>query len=539
MMDKPPLVRSTEQPKIETNRDIKEGWQTLSPIAFLHFLVSWFKFLFSNVIYLIPALALSYKSILEHPYIWLPGIAVVLIILALFAFISFKVYRYRLTASNIEIRSGIFNKTHLNLPFSRVQNVKIEQPVYYRLSGHACVQLDTAGSAKNEAKLIALKLDLAQQLKAQIQQHSPNEQGLEEQENSAENADNNNLSSHSVDTQQEVELNRRQLSDLIIHGISSNRIWIFLGGLAPFYNKILDSAEAWLANLGIDFKKLFSLTSHSILEVGLYALSLTMLIMLVLISFSVLGAIISFYGFTLSKQGDKYIRRSGLFTKHEVSMRLSRLQMIIQKQDWLDVVLKRINLKLEQGGAGRKNPSASAANNKIIVPSIKPEECQRLIDDAYPGNILSTLIQQHGFTPISKAFILRNIIFVLLPIWLAFSLFFIINDNWIALAPVTLALILLSMLVILRWKRWGIAKDKNFVYLRKGLFGVDYHCFPTFKLQQTQFKQNLLMRRSQLASVKFVLASGAIEVPMMTEHFAYQFIDQGLYQVESSRKSWM
>jgi len=35
--------------------------------------------------------------------------------------------------------------------------------------------------------------------------------------------------------------------------------------------------------------------------------------------FSVTGAIFSFYGYTLSKVEGRYIRRSGLFTKHEVS----------------------------------------------------------------------------------------------------------------------------------------------------------------------------------------------------------------------------
>jgi putative membrane protein len=94
-------------------------------------------------------------------------------------------------------------------------------------------------------------------------------------------------------------------------------------------------------------------------------------------------------------------------------------------------------------------------------------------------------------------------------------------------------------LVVLRWKRWGVARDQNFVYLRKGLIGIDYYCFPTYKLQQTQFKQNLLMKKRQLATVKFVLASGSLKVPMLNEKLAYQLIDEGLYKVESVQKSWM
>ena len=86
---------------------IKNDWQVLSPVAILYFTVSVFKHLFGNLIYLIPVLAVSYKSVLEHPYIWLPSILVMFALITLFAFVSFKVYRYRLTEDNIEIRSDL------------------------------------------------------------------------------------------------------------------------------------------------------------------------------------------------------------------------------------------------------------------------------------------------------------------------------------------------------------------------------------------------------------------------------------------------
>jgi putative membrane protein len=519
-----------------------DDWQVLSPVAILYFTVSVFKHLFGNIIYLIPVLVVSYKSVLEHPLVWLPAISVVFVLLTLFAFASFKVYRYRLTEDNIEIRSGIFSKKHLNLPFSRVQNIKIEQPIYYRFTGHACLQLDTAGSAKSEAKLIAIKLDFAQQLKMQIQSQVQTDTTATRQHNmstSTAELTTDAAGDQKYKSQQEKVLNQRKLSDLVIHGITSNRIWIFLGGLAPFYDNIFNAISEWLSTLGIDLTELFSLQTHSLFEVGLYALSLTMLVVLVLVGFSVMGAIVSFYGYTLSKLDDKYIRRSGLFTKHEVSMRLSRLQMIVQKQDWLDVLLKRINLKFEQTNAFSQNQDSSATSNKIIVPSIKVAESQALIDDAYPNNELNALICSHGFSAISKRFILRNVVFVLMPMWLIMISGAIRNNNPIAVLLISLLFAGLCALVVLRWKRWGIARDEHFVYLRKGLIGVDYYCFPTHKVQQTQFKQNLLMKKRQLATVKFVLASGALKVPMIPERLAYQLIDESLYQVQSCQKSWM
>jgi putative membrane protein len=538
-MDNLPSASATDSEKTPEILQTIDDWQVLSPIAILYFTTSVFKHLFGNLIYLIPALAVSYKSVLEKPFIWLPSILVAFALLMLFAFVSFKVYRYRLTEDNIEIRSGIFSKKYLNLPFSRVQNVKIEQPLYYRLTGHACLQLDTAGSAKNEAKLVAIKLEFAQQLKTRIQSQVQNNTTETDKENTCANGKEQQVQSADSAVTKETLLNTRKLSDLVIHGITSNRIWILLGGLAPFYDNIFDSVAEWFTSLGIDLTELFSLQTHSLVELGLYALSLTMLVMLVLVSFSVIGAIISFYGYTLSKLDDKYIRRSGLFTKHEVSMGLSRLQMIVQKQDWLDVLLKRINLEFEQNNSIGKNQSLSATSSKITVPSIKPHECQALINDAYPDNSLNTLVCNNGFEPISKRFILRNILLVLMPLWLIATSITLLNDRLMIAALVSALFVGLCGLVVLRWKRWGIARDQNFIYLRKGLIGVDYYCFPIYKLQQTQFKQNLLMKKRQLATVKFVLASGSLKVPMITEELGYKLIDEGLYKVESSQKSWM
>jgi putative membrane protein len=123
-MDNLPSSSATDSENPAEKFQTIDDWQVLSPIAILYFTVSVFKHLFGNLIYLIPALAVSYKSVLEHPFIWLPSILVAFALLTLFAFVSFRVYRYRLTADNIEIRSGIFSKKYLNLPFSRVQMSK-------------------------------------------------------------------------------------------------------------------------------------------------------------------------------------------------------------------------------------------------------------------------------------------------------------------------------------------------------------------------------------------------------------------------------
>ncbi len=518
-------------------------WQRLSPIAILFFAFSFIQALAGQVIYIAPAVVVGYKQLSENPWIWLPALATLTTVLVISALLKFYYFQYRLTKNTIEIRAGVFKKSHTNLPFSRIQNVKLEQPIYYRLSGYACLQLDTAGSVKQEVKVAALPLAFAEALKQQIlAQHAQSkyDKSIDKADDPAESTYTKHATHLNegklVDTSQHVEtlLNTRSLKDLIIHGVTSNRIWIFLGASAPFIDNFYEFISDKLLSFGFDLSDAFNLATHSWLQVGLYALTLTFLIMFALTLFSVLGSIMTFYGYTLSKTDDKYIRRSGLLTKHEVTMRLSRLQMIVQKQDWLDMVLKRINLKFDQSDANQRGGS-NGVNNKIMVPSVTPQQSKQLINDVYPENQLSTI----QFTPISKHFLVRYLAYTLLPLFILCQTLLLINEQYELTVTALIPFTFIAFLMVMRWLRWGFASDDNFIYVRKGYVGIDYYCFPIYKVQQTTFKQSVMMKKNQLARSKVVLASGTITVPYINEEHAYDLLNDTLYQVESCEKSWM
>jgi len=530
----PSLNNTTEEQNVNQ-------WQRISPIAMVYFVIKFIYALFGNVIYIAPAILVGYKQILANPHIWLPVAVVVLALIALGTFLNFYFFQYRLTDDHIEIRSGVFAKKHVNLPFTRIQNVKLEQPIYYRPFNYTCLQLDTAGSAKQEAKVVALKVEFAEQLKKEILASHKLATANESILNDNISALDSNTSEQSINqsvekiSENEVVLNRRSVKDLVIHGLTNNRIWIFIGGMAPFFEQIGRGIVDFFNALGIDIENLLTIADKPWWQIGLYALTLTFLVMLAISLFSVAGSIISFYNYTLSKTADRYIRRSGLLTKHEVSMRLSRLQMVVRQQDWLDLLLKRINLKFEQSNANMQDFQPGAQNNKIIVPSIKPEQCQELIADVYPKNQLMTI----DYQGISKHFLIRNILYIITPLVLSLSAFVLFIDKAIALYVIVPVFALLSVMVIFRWLRWGFASDENYLYIRKGMFGVDYYCFPRYKVQQTTFKQSWFLRKRQLASVRFVLAAGGQNIPFIPQVQAYQLIDNALFEVESTRKSWM
>jgi putative membrane protein len=502
-------------------------WNKLSPISIVYFAIRSI-FVFANTFfYLIPVLAINFNKIKEQPLIIVAVVAGILTIFIVMGVLNYWFYRFRVGSDRIEIKQGIFKKSHIDLPFARIQNVKLSQPLYYRINDYSCIELDTAGSAKQEANIVALKTDLAKQFRVKILETATESKGDFSATGPAVTGGASN----------EVILNHRSMRDLVIHGLTNNRIWIFLGALAPFYGSISDFLSQVFESIGFDAEAYFSIETQAWWEFGLHVLSVAMLIILVVVLFSVVGAILMFYKYTLSKTKDRYIRRSGLLTKHEVSMKLSRIQIMVQAQDWLDVLLGRVNLSFEQNtsGVASANKSDGQMSNKLLVPSVTIAESLALMKSAMPSQTLAEQV----FKPISKRYILRGLLLIALPVGgLLFTAIFR-NDLYVAASVACSAFAFIGAIFVIRWKRWGYSYDNEYFYIRRGLFGVNYYCFPMYKVQQAQFKQSIFIRPYQLASLKVVLASGVKLVPYMPASEVKNIINCILDQLVIDKRSWM
>ena len=110
-------------PVVENSKD----WQRISPIALLFFTERLIKFFVGNLVAFLPALYFGYDGLKENPQLGLAIIVGILLFICLTTFLNYYFFQYRLTQDHIEIRSGVLSKKHINLPFSKIQNVKLVQ----------------------------------------------------------------------------------------------------------------------------------------------------------------------------------------------------------------------------------------------------------------------------------------------------------------------------------------------------------------------------------------------------------------------------
>lgn len=509
-------------------------WRRVSKIAVVYYMLQFVKHLVGQFVYLIPAFIALGNLFKNNPYLITPISLGIVSLIAVSGILSYYFFRFRIVDGAIEIRSGIFVRKQLNLPYTRIQNVKFEQPLYYRITDHVVVELDTAGSSKSEAKLAALFRPLAEALKREVMMSKQSATETQSSELTDAEEDSNRQGSLG----DEVLVIDRSLSDLIIHGLTNNRVWIILGAAAPLFDEFAENLGSIAQYVGFDGSQWFSLESNGWFGVGLAIFTTFVFVMMLISLLSVLGSIVTYYNFKLTRQDDRYIRRSGLFTKREVVMPLRRLQMISIRQDWLDRLLKRANVHYEQiGSQQHNNPNQPQAQQKVMVPSVRLEEVNELIHDSlsHPN------LENRTYQPIHHRFLVRMIAFIGAPVALIAAVVVgLITETAVFSALTFGALIaVFSAIFYQRWKRWGIDIDERYVAVRNGFFGVNQRLFERHKVQQVTLSQSVFMKRHNLYDLYIVLASGGVHIPCLNAEHALLVRDACLLTVERDGKSWM
>jgi len=522
----PPPPKRPAAPMSESNTFVPGQWHRLSPWAIAHFAQ---KGIVENVKLLIFGgasawLGSSRARGFDLP--WMIPVAIVALVL-IGSTIAYVFYRYRVVDDAIQVRRGALRKQHLNLAFSRIQNISIEHPFYFRPLGRVTVRIDGAGSKGEEVNVAALGLSQAQALRdfvlrrKQLGGPASSPGDVPATETSAPHA--------------EEPFYSRSVPDLILHGLTNNRAFIVVAAIFGFLVQSGFSPIELAQRLGIEFDVViggFSLVRFAVLVVLSFIAVIGMLAL-----FSVLVSIFAYYGFTIYRTQDRLTIRRGLLTRHEIHIRKSRIQTIHLRQDWLDRVLGRYNVILERisHSPAQGNPMA-AQTRRILVPSVRASETAIVTDEILPG----CRPEQLTFTPIHPRYF-RKLTLIVSALYLsAFGIMQLLPNTPEWLFALLLAAWPVHVLSIyLHWKAGGLAVDGDIVVVRSGAIGIDYRLFAADKVQDIAHVQSLLMRRHALSSLRVNTASTTIGVPYLPTSFVQRVVDYCAWRVESSARSWM
>jgi putative membrane protein len=270
---------------------------------------------------------------------------------------------------------------------------------------------------------------------------------------------------------------------------------------------------------------------------GLIILVSILALFLLLPLISVIGALFRHYGYTLTVEGETYRKNSGLFSRHDESLKRHKIQALVLKQNFVARLFKRTNIQLKVASAGVGVEQGQLPNLKatFLVPALHAQEVVELTSDFLPG----CEVDKVEFSRINlRRFATVILGMVLLPISLAPTTVLVLLASWKFMA-VPLLLIGIGWFVVYQfWKKIAYAVVGEYGFVRSGFIGTSTTIFPLFKVQRVEIRQTPGQRRKSLAYLTIHLASHSMKIPYMKVKDAIGLRDLILYHVESTDRPW-
>ena len=440
------------------------------------------------------------------------GVVVIAILSMVIAIIAFFRFYFHVENDELVVEQGILNKKKTTIPFDRIQTINIEQNLIHQFFKVVKVEVDTAGTDKSEFSFDALKMDMAEQLRAIIltRKSKLKKVSSESQEIAA------------VIEEPSREILKVEIPQLIKIGLTENHLksgWIIFAFGYWIYESLTD--------VGVDvesYRSEFDVSPTITLIIFLIALFMAASLII-----SLVRTILLYFELRFLRIGNGFRVTSGLFTKKNVAALDNKIQMLSFADNPLMKLLGYKNLLLKQASSVELTSKSS-----IKIPGC----LQYQIDDV--TNTLYGKRNQSGilFYPVDIRYFIRSSIYITLFCLLIIVPGFFLNQPWmIALGSFLLAYLILITYLNYRKTKYGF-NDKMIV-VKGGTFGDKTTMFPLYKLQSVALKQNIYQRRRDLATVVLYTASGGTSIPYIDKRLAQSIMNYMLYKVESDNRKWM
>lgn len=417
---------------------------------------------------------------------WLPMIGVgALVVVSIWQYLTF---RYRIEDDRLIVRSGLLERSVRQIPYSRIHNVAIHQSLLHRLMDVAEVRLESAGGTRPEAQMRVLRLPEALALEQLIRDrgqavHAGADAGPA-----------------SAPAPAGITLLALSSWEVVKLGLISNRGMIVVAGAFALAFQALPDRMA--GRLLVDYgREAFGYASGfaaTWMAKGLVLLAVVGAALLLIRAFSVLLALLRYYGFRLQRQGRRLTVERGLLARSRSSVPRRRIQAWTMTEGVLHRLFARRTLDIDTAsarGADGQGDASAQRGLDALAPIAPPATCDAIVRDV----ALLPDWPPQAWRPLHPRAWQRLVIGDVLMTAIGCAVLVWFFQAWGALALLWLPW---SIFVARRHAaRAGYAVDASLVAVREGWWTRHWRFAEVGKLQAVELRQSPLDRRYGMASV--------------------------------------
>lgn len=497
-------------------------WHRCSPISVIYFLIKNIQISFN----MWPAIAGVLVVQDFRQFLFSYGAFILLAILLASAFLSYWFFQFTFDSKKIVLHTGFLNKKKLTLNFERVQEVNLEQVVYFRPFGLWTLGLESAGSKEKEIDIPGLKQSLAEEIKALY---------LEQKKDTAstvtESSENEAAFDQNASASAKNAFLRLKLPELIRFGLMHNTL-IYLAAIA---GPLVGQSEAFRISI-------FNWVESSSLVQWLleYASHQSPIIAIVLFTFVIVSAILFFYGisvilaivkfwnYTLYTSPERYQFDAGLLKRVSKGFKLHKLQGIHVKQGIVARILKRHTLEILQ--TNEHGTGQNIQSSGFIVPVLSNEKLKELLDD---------LGVQEGEWQYTQAI---QILWGTLIFGTIFSVFAAAPSIYFEWNTPAIVALIYGTMALIHYRSWSNTRfyvSKDWIAVRKGFIGHSISYVPLIKLQKIQLGAGPFLRMHNAARLHLWSGARVVTLGFVPRTILEPIRDTVLSVVAGHKGRWM
>ena len=451
----------------------------------------------------------------------IPGIISILIILGVFAYLSYLNFTFYIDNDNEEfiINEGIINKSNTAIKLDKIQQVNINQSFIQKIIGVYALEVDTAGSAAKEGSIKAITHQLALALKARL---LDNEKKAVAQEESA-------TDTAPTPTEEPKPFIKIGFLTLLKIGITSNYIRS-VGLLFLFYSYVQENLRNFSQTDYLDGSQLddfFSTQSvlKAVLIIGLVLITIVLLV-------NIVRTVVKFFDFTISKQKGSLLLSYGLFNSKSTIIKPEKVQITTITRNYFQRKMDILEIKIQQATS-----SDSTAKKDITeIPGcneLEKNEILKLIFNTIPAK--GVMLKPNWRRLVFSLFLGIGIP---LSLYLAFGTYLepLAFDYAFVAVGYT---IFVAIIVFFAYRNNRLFVNDDYIILQSGAWDVDNRIIEIGKIQALTTSQLFWHKSPNIGSLTIHTAGGDIHFSLGNFTTVKHYVNLWLYTVENRNINWM
>ncbi len=444
------------------------------------------------------------------PYLIYVGLATAVITLTI-SIINFFVTYFYIKDDELILHTGVFQKKKTAIPFDRIQSVNFEQNIFHTLFNVVKINIDSAGSDKNEFEFHAIDKTIALSLRDTLMEGQSERIVLQENLETDTNRVN------------DVKIFSLSITDLLKAGFTENHIKS--GGVIIFFFFWIYSN---LQEAGVEVDEYSDNIDVEAIGGSLLGL-LIFLFLVVSVGISLFKTVIKNFNLSLYKSQDRFKIHHGLLTRRETAAKYHKIQYLT----WSDNLLKKIigfyNLYIHQAASNQLK-----LKQNIFIPGVQTHHIEMVADELYGSEHLENM-ELKNIDP--RYFYRMAVIYLLLGGALSFVLYYFSSPVLILYVVIVLGFLMLNRFLGYHKKKYGY--NTEMLHIKGGIYGDKNTIMPLYKIQATEIRQSPYQWRNHLCSVVLYTASGNLIIPYIALSEGYRTVNYITYKIESVKKPWM